>query len=180
MLIARELDPISSIIARDVAAVHYYRRDYEAALEQCDRTIELNPHFSPGYWMLGLVQEQMGDLDESAAALQRAVELTPHSVRMHAALGRLFALSGKEREARAVLKQLRGQSQNRYVSPFDLASICIALGQTDEGLDLLAKAAADRSFELTFAQVDPRFDVVRANPRFADLISQIGVVAAWA
>ena len=74
-----------------------------------------NPHFSPGYWMLGLVQEQMGDPDESAAALQRAVELTPHSVRMHAALGRLFALSGREREARAILKQLRGQSQIRYV-----------------------------------------------------------------
>jgi len=87
----------------------------------------------------------MGDLDESAAALQRAVELTPHSVRMHAALGRLFALSGRDREARAILKQLRGQSQNRYVSPFDLASICVGLGQLDEGLELLGRAAADRS-----------------------------------
>ena len=46
---AQSLDPVSSIIARDLAVVHFYRRDFEAALEQCDHTIELNPHFSPAY-----------------------------------------------------------------------------------------------------------------------------------
>src|SRR4051812_43131064 len=46
MLIAQSLDPVSSIIARDLAALHYHRRDFDAALDQCDHTIELNPHFS--------------------------------------------------------------------------------------------------------------------------------------
>lgn len=66
--LAQALDRISPIIARDLARIHYYRQDYEAALEQCDHAIELNPHFTPSYWMLGLVQEQRGDFDESAAA----------------------------------------------------------------------------------------------------------------
>ncbi len=49
--VAQELDPISSIIARDLARIHYYRQDYEAALEHCDHAIELNPHFTPAYWI---------------------------------------------------------------------------------------------------------------------------------
>ena len=72
MQLAQSLDPVSAIIARDLAMVHYYRRDFEAALDQCDHTIELNPHFAPAYWTLGLIQEQRKDFDESAAAFQRA------------------------------------------------------------------------------------------------------------
>ena len=95
MLLAQSLDPVSSIIARDVAVIHCYRRDFEAALEQCDHTIELNPHFAPAYLTLGLIQEQRKDFDESAAAFRRAVDLSPHSPRMQGALARTLALSGK-------------------------------------------------------------------------------------
>ena len=99
---------MSSIVARDLALIHVYRRDYEAALEQCDHTIELNPHFSPAYWALGIIQEQRKDLDEAIAAFQRAIDLSPHSPRMHAALGRALALSGKKTLALGVAAQARG------------------------------------------------------------------------
>jgi serine/threonine-protein kinase len=176
MLIAQELDPISPIIARDLAFLHYYLRDFETALEQCDHTIQLNPHFEAGYWMLSLVQEQMGDLDEAYAAAQRAVQLSPRSPRMQAALGRVYALSGKEAEAGAVIERLRSEGQKRYVSPFDLAMIYVALRETDKAFELLSRAVADRCFELTFAQVDPRLDPVRGDSRFTGLLGQIGVI----
>ena len=79
---AHTIDPISSIISRDVAMTYYYRRELEMALEQCDRSIEQNPHFEAAYWTLGLVQEQRGDLDESSAAFQRGIQLSPQSPRM--------------------------------------------------------------------------------------------------
>src|SRR3984893_5266519 len=91
MMLGQELEPISSIIARDLARIYYYKQDYEAALEQCDHTMELNPHFPPAYWILGLVQQQRGEFDESAAAFQRAIQLSPRSPLMQAALGRTFA-----------------------------------------------------------------------------------------
>src|SRR4029453_878076 len=47
VMIAQTLDPVSSIVARDLAVTHFYRRDFETALEQCDHTIELNAHFAP-------------------------------------------------------------------------------------------------------------------------------------
>ena len=175
MLIAQALDPISSIIARDVAVVHYYRKDLGAALDQCDHTIELNPHFPPAYWILGLVQEQRGDFDESAAAFQRAIQLSPQSPKMHAALGRTYALSGKKDEAVKMLAELHQLEEKRYVSPFDLASLHFALGDRDNGFKWLTKAFRDRSFEVMCFKVDPRLDPVRDDARFAPLVGQLGL-----
>jgi Flp pilus assembly protein TadD len=93
------MDPISSTIARDLARVLDYRQHYGEALDQCDHTIELNPHFSPAHVTLGLVQQQRGDFDEAAAAFQRGLQLSPHSPIIQAALGRTLALSGKRSES---------------------------------------------------------------------------------
>jgi TolB-like protein/Flp pilus assembly protein TadD len=175
MRIAQSLDPVSAIIARDLTMVHYYRADLDAALDQCDHTIELNPHFSPAYWMLGLIQEQRQDLDEAAAAFQRAVHLSPQSPRMHGALGRAFALSGKRKLALSILRRLRELSKRRYVSPFEFASIHFALGQADVGFRWLTKACQDRAFELTAIRVDPRFDPLRGDARFTELVRQVGL-----
>lgn len=175
ILLAQALDPISSIIARDVARVHYYRQDLEAALEQCDHTIELNPHFSPAYWILGLVQEQRGEFDESVAAFQRAIQLAPRSPIMQAALGRTLALSGKRKEALRILQELHRLAESRYVSPFELASVHFALGQGDEGFEWLGKAFQDRCFELISLRVDPRWQSLKGNPRFSELSGQLGL-----
>jgi tetratricopeptide (TPR) repeat protein len=175
MLIAQALDPISSIIGRDVAAMHYLRRDLSAALEQCDHTVELNPHFPQAYWILGLVQEQRGDFDESAAAFQRAIQLSPQSPRMHAALGRTFALSGKKNEAMRILKELHERAGKRFDSPFDLASLYLALGDRENGFKWLAQAFRDRCFEVLSIKVDPRFDPYREDPGFIELVTPLGL-----
>lgn len=173
VLLAQALDPVSSIIARDVAVVHYYRRDFEAALEQCDHTIELNPHFAPAYHTLGLVQEQRRDLDESAAAFRRAVDLAPHSLRMQSALARTLALSGRPEPARETLHKLEEISRTRYVSPFEFVFLHFALGDTGNGYRWLVKACDDRCFEFLALKVDPRFDPLRDDDRFAEVSQRV-------
>jgi TolB-like protein/Flp pilus assembly protein TadD len=173
--LASALDPISAIISRDLAVVHYYRREFDLALEQCDHTIALNPHFSPAYWTLGLIQEQLGDLDEASAAFKRAIQLSPQSPRMKGALGRNYALSGKPKEAHRILKELLDLQNERYISPFEIASIQFALGQQEQGFDWLKKAFKDRCFELVAIKVDPRFDSLKNNTTFMDLASQLGL-----
>jgi TolB-like protein/Flp pilus assembly protein TadD len=175
LLLAQSLDPVSSIISRDIALNHNYRRDFEAALEQCDHTIEQNPHFSPAYWTLGLVQEQRGDLDEAVAAFQRAIELSPPSLRILGALGRALARAGRKTEALKVLGELEELSTKRYISPFELALIYFALERTNEGFELLAKAYQDRCYELATIKVDPRFDSVAKDKRFTAIVAQIGL-----
>ena len=176
MQIAQTLDPVSSIIARDLTMILLYKRDLEGALEQCDHTIDLNPHFSPAYWSLGLVQEQLGDFDESIAAFQRAIQLSPQAPRLQAALGRAFALRNMRKEALAVLEDLRWLAAKRYVSPFDIALVHLALNETETGFEWLAKALQDRWFEMMFMKVDPRFDPFRSDSRLIAVCDQVGLV----
>ena len=172
---AQALDPISSIISRDRAIIYYYLREFEWALEQCDHTIESNPHFSPAYWALGLIQEQRGDFDESAAAFERAIQLSPASPRMRGALGRTLALAGKKKEALQILNELHDLAAKRYVSPFELASVHFALGQVEPGFEWLTRAYQDRCYEMVSVRVDPRFDSLRGHPLFTALTGKLGV-----
>lgn len=175
MRIAQEIDPVSAIVARDLATVQFYRRDYDAALDQCDHTIELNPYFAPAYWTLGCIQEQRGDFDEAVAAFQRAVHLSPKTPRMLSALGRTFALSDRREQALEMLRELEAIAKDRYVSPLEFSWIHFALGDIDNGFQWLARAFDDRSFDLLSMNVDPRFDPWRGEARFQSLLRRLGV-----
>ena len=172
---AQSIDPVSSIVARDLAVVHFYRRDFEGALDQCDHTIELNPHFAPAYWILGVIQEHRREFDESIAALQRAIQLAPRASRMHGALGRTLALAGRKKMAVDVLRTLEAKAKDGYVSPMEFAWIHIGLGDLDAGFRWLAKASDERAFDLIHMNVDPRFDPLRDDRRFHAIARQVGV-----
>jgi serine/threonine-protein kinase len=176
MLLAQTLDPISTIISRDTARVLFYRREFEAALEQCDRTIERDPYFSGTYWMLGLVQEQLGDLDEAVAAFQRGIQLVPDSRMLRGALGRVFALSGKPSKAKQIIREIEDSAGQPYVSPFEPAMIHFALSDLDRGFECLIKAQEERCFELISVNMDPRFDSLRGDSRLRAIASQIGLM----
>lgn len=177
MQTAQALDPVSSIISRDLAVIHLYRRDLESALEQCDHTVALNPHFAPAYVTLGMVQEQRKDFDESVAAFRRAADLAPRSPRTHAALARTYALSDRGDQAREALATLQALAASRYVSPFEFGPVYLALGAREEGFRWLARACDDRCFELLALAVDPRFDDVRTAPELAAIVGKLGLTA---
>ena len=175
MRIAQSLDPVSSIVARDLALIHAYRRDFEAALEQCDHTIELNPHFSPAYWALGVIQEQRKDLDEAIAAFQRAIDLSPNSPRMLAGLARAMALAGRKPLALNALRKIEAIAALRYVSPIEFAAVRFALGQREPGFAWLDKSCEDRAFDVLALKVDPRFDAEKHDPRMQDILRVVGL-----
>jgi serine/threonine-protein kinase len=176
VLLAQTLDPVSPIISRDVARVLFYQRNFEAALEQCDRTVVKDPYFSATYWILGLVQEHLGDLDEAAAAFQRGLQLVPESRMLRGALGRVFALNGKPAKARQIIREIEESAHERYVSSFEPAMIYLSLGDVDRGFDCLVKAQEERCFELISMNVDPRFDGLKDDPRWKAIVNQIGIV----
>ena len=125
---------------------------------------------------VGLVQEQLGDLDESIAAFQRGIQLVNDSRMLRGALGRVFALAGKSSKAKQVLREIAELSAQRYVSPFEPAMIHFALDEVDRGFDCLVKAQEERCFELISLNADPRFDNLRTDSRLRAIANQMGLM----
>ena len=121
------------------------------------------------------MQDEREDFEEAIAAFQRAIQLSPPSPRIQGALGRTFARAGKPRQAHKIVDELKEEAKRRYVSPFELSSIYFALNQLEQGFQWLTKAFQDRCFELVAIKVDPKFDSVANDPRFAVLFSQLGL-----
>jgi TolB-like protein/Flp pilus assembly protein TadD len=171
---AQELDPVSVSIARDIGVVLYCRREYDRAAAQALRTVELDPSFYEGYWILGLCSEQRMRLEEACAAFEKGAGLS-RSPRLIGALGHSYALMGKHEEALHVVQELAAMAQRRYVSPFDTALVYMGLGEKDRAFEWLDKALAERCYEMVWLKVDPRWDVLRADPRFASMLNAIGL-----
>ena len=165
---AADLDPVSISISRDVAVTHWAMRDYAAAAAQARHTLELAPDFHEAYWVLGLAHEQQQEFAAAIAAFERGRALRP-TARLVGALGHAFGLAGRPGDAQRCLLELTELSQERYVSPFDLAVISLGLGETDRAFDRLERAFEDRCYEVLWLSVDPRWDAVRTHPRYPPL-----------
>jgi tetratricopeptide (TPR) repeat protein len=88
-------------------------------------------------------------------------------------LGRAFAGAGRRDEALAIAKKLAESKQ--YLAPSEIATLYAALGDHEKAFAALEKAFAERDLQLRFMRVDPGYDPIRNDPRFADLLRRLGL-----
>lgn len=88
----------------------------------------------------------------------------------------MLALQGRKAEARRVVSQLEGLAKRKYVSPVNVAMVLVALGEDDKAFQWLEKAYQEHYGWLVYLGVDPRFDRVRSDPRFTDLLRRVGLL----
>ena len=172
---SENLDPLSLIISSDFGWILFNERQYDSAIRQVRKTLDLDPNFASGHWTLGLAYGGKGMSSEAVAELQKAVNLSGGLPVCLAALGRAYALAGKREQAVEIVNALRDQSKRRYVLPDGMASIYAALGENDQALAQLEKAYADRTDAIPLLKVDPRLDPLRADPRFTALLRRVGL-----
>ena len=176
MNVALEGDPLSFPLNASVAVIHYLGRNYDAAEEFCQRALEINPHHEPAHFALGLAHQQRGRLDEAHASLEKARTISrgePHTV---AALGAVEAQQGSVDAARGRLEALAELSLTRDVSPVHFATVHTALGERDEALRWLERALEGRSGWLVYLATEPRFDPLRDDLAFRELVDTIIMV----
>jgi TolB-like protein/Tfp pilus assembly protein PilF len=173
---ALELEPLSLVINFEVGLASYFSRNYNQAIDQFQKTLELDANFPPPHTFLAAAYEQKGMLKEATTAFQKAITITqgPARTQATAGLGYVYAVSGRKAEARKILAELQSLSEHRYVPATDTALIYAGLGDKDKAFAWLDKAYEEHSFSLSNLKVEPRFDPLRSDPRFADLLRSIG------
>jgi tetratricopeptide (TPR) repeat protein len=167
---AQELDPLSLTIATDLGWLSYYQRDYETAVQYLRAALALDPDFGQAHLALGLTYLRTGDLDDAVEIFEGVNRLSNDSPPTHAALGHAYAVAGRRQDALAVLEKLQAISRRRFVPGYYIAGIYFGLGDHDGAFEWLNRACDERCSMLGTLKVDPVFDPLRDDPRFATLL----------
>ncbi len=173
-----ELDPLSLIINVAIGWAHYHARQYEQAVAQLLRTVELDPNYPMTYWILGLLYRDTAHYDLAISAGEKGVTLSGGSPLMRAALAQTFAAAGAPEKAIQIVDELNGLAKQRYVAPHFFAGIYVGLGEHDRAIEYLEKSCAEHCHWLIYLHIDPSMDDLRNDPRFQDLLRRVGLPAA--
>ena len=170
---ARELDPLSSIIARHVALPYYLKRDYVRALELLRQANELGPAFSTT-WEIG-VYIQNRSFNEALAELEKAKRERKNDPILIYGTGMVYAAQGKRAEALQVIKELEEMSgAEPEPGALDCQNLCDLEREGDWPLTWLERGLATGAIGV-FYKDDPVWDPIRSDPRFTDLLRRMGI-----
>ncbi len=141
---------------------------WEEAIQEAQKSLELNPEFPWGLYVLGAVYAQKGMYEEAIAAHRKAATVSP-AVRWP--LGHTYALAGRRDEARKIAAELK-----KEVTPMNtwgLGEIYAALGEKDEAVRWLEEAFKLRFSWMPWIEKVPTLASLRDEPRFQDLVRRM-------
>ena len=172
---AQGITPLSLPINVQVARILYFTREYDQAIEQCNKTLEMDPNFGGAHQFRGRSHIQKQMYEEALAELQKARGSWPESAEIISLIGYTYAVSGRRLEAQRILGELEELSKQRYVSPYHIAMVYAGLDERDAAFLWLEKAFADQEGRMTILKLAPEFDSLHPDPRYADLIRRVGL-----
>jgi DNA-binding winged helix-turn-helix (wHTH) protein/TolB-like protein/Tfp pilus assembly protein PilF len=170
---ALEIDPLSLAINADLGELLYYKRDYDAALAQCLKTLDMDPTFGFTHHYLEKIYVQKGMYREAADHYFKNVELAndpAYSARFVASLRRSYLRTGVRGLWQAHNNDEFAENLKK-ITPYRLATIYAWLGETDKALNCLERDG----FHEVFAKVEPAYDSLRSDPRFKELLNRLGL-----
>jgi TolB-like protein/Tfp pilus assembly protein PilF len=170
---AQELDPLSPLTNAAVAGILFAKREPELGVSVLQKTLELKPDFVVAQYGLGRLYLLQGKNEQAIAQFKKALSLTGNSPGMVADLAHAYAVTGNKREALKTLARWEQLARTGYPRTEQAAHVYAALGDKKKALALLETAFQNRSLGLLWIKVDPRFDSLREEPAFKDLVTRI-------
>ena len=171
---ALTLDPLSAPASDILAKVYYLARQYPRAIDQSNHTLELNPNYNWAYRTKALALKELGKTTEALQEIRKALALQQHDTHL-TTLAYIAVAAGDRAEAEQILSKLELAARERRVSPFYLARIYTALGRKEQAFAAIRQAVEERSDHVLALRVDPLFTPLHTDPRFAELLRQIGL-----
>ncbi len=169
---AVELDPFSGIVNSNLGWTLYLARQYDQAIAQYRKTLEIDPNFSVAHARLLGAYEQKGMYEEAIAEIPKLPPYSPRSPGPEeiAAVRQAYAVSGARAYWQKLLEIAKNKAKQRYILPSFIAALYARLGDKDQAFEWLERAYEAHDEFLRFLRVDPAFDSLRSDPRYADLV----------
>ena len=172
---ALELDPTSLIINAWYGRILGVAGQLDQSIEQLRKTVELDPNFNLAHYRLGQAYAEKQMYNEAIGEFNKVLNLPDGRAMGLMGLAYGYAVAGRRNEARKTLDELLELAKHRYVSPGQIGIIYIALGEKDKAFERLEEASKVYDLNLMRMKVERRFDPIRSDPRFDDLVKRIGL-----
>lgn len=171
---ARQLDPLSLIVAADNAAIFFFSRQYDGAIQKWVSVMEMDPNLLRSHLIFGAYTEK-GMFAEAFANNEKfRTKISPASYWSTRAF--IQGRAGNVSDANRAVEELLRLNQHTQVDPIVIAQAYVALGKKQESLAWLEKAYIRRSNELVSLKVSPFYDSLRSDPQFEDLLVRLRLV----
>ena len=171
---ALELDPFSLQINMNLATTYYLRGEYDRAVNHLAKTGELEPDYMPVHFVLGCTYIQQGRLEEAIKEFQFIYKLDEEAYLALGFMGYAHGLAEQRAEAETLLGILQGISERKYVSPYSLLMIHLALGPQNRVFELLEQLYEERNDWLVWLKVSPELKGLRSDSRFKNFLRRVG------
>jgi len=169
---AQEIDPLSKHFRSNLGYILYNARRYGEAIEEYQKELENDPNSLQAHIGLGEVYVKRGSYEEAVAEMVKARPLV-NLPRQLARIGYVYAAAGKKGEATKILNEVKGQTREYYNLAALIAAIYGALGDKEQALAWMEKGCDEHQNGVKEFKVSPRFDTLRSDPRFTDLLRRV-------
>ncbi|NOT59824.1 MAG: hypothetical protein HOP19_06310, partial [Acidobacteria bacterium] len=173
---AQEIDRFSLIVTTQLAWINYLARRYDETIAQANVALKMDKAFFLGHRYQGLAFQAQGRHEDAVAEFQRAATSSRGSILVKAELAHAYARAGQRAEAQTLFQELEQLARQRSVTAYYFALIHLGLNDKERALQALDKAFDEKSERLIWLKVDPRFDGLRNEVRFRNLLERIGLV----
>jgi len=173
---AQQLDPFSASINTTAVWPVYWSGLWNEAIEGFRSAVNLHPGYWLAHYFLGLSYAFKGDYGQALLSLRHATEIGD-SIWRYMGLGFVYARAGEVKQAQEVLTRLDEIGHRQYVPPVICAAVYAGLGENDQALDCLSRAAQERNWQVAWLHIDPIWETLRSDLRLHRLQVELGLPA---
>jgi len=169
---AQVLDPLSPVIGIGVVQAYFFSEQYDKAIDECHKYLEMNPNFVVAYDYLVHLKVQNGLFEEAAEAARRLVDTSERKAEAMAHLAYVYAASGKTGEAKKLFEASIADSKLGYSNPTIFITVYSILGDQDNAFLWAEKALESGKIAFPSLRFSPDLKRFRTDSRYNSLLAK--------
>lgn len=169
-----QLDPISLQTNKSISRIYLMMEQYDNAIWLLKECLDLSPNDYETLLLMGSNLTELERYDEAIEYFERAINEQFHYEAL-SMIAYANIKAGKLKDGRKLLEKLTADSKTSYIPPNYFAIIFSALGEIDKVFKFLYQAYEHKNSNLTSLKIDPRYKIIRNDPRFNELLIKIGL-----